>query len=125
MRGVALRIVAGLLLLIAASELFLCCSAMPAAKALELCLALLGVVLISWPARLPGVNLVRCAAGSLFVLFVVQAAWRYPGLLKVEGDEFDWIDVAALAIEAGALFGVSCFVATMVFRIVRRTKAAD
>jgi hypothetical protein len=117
----ALPITSGALLLLASSEAFLRFAQIPSVKVVALILALLAVVAIAWPGG-GGVGLVlRGVAGFAFVVFAVQAAWRYPGLLKVEGSELDRIDVAILALEAGLLFGFSVALANWVLRGAHRS----
>lgn len=124
-RRTVLPVASGLLLVLASSEAFLRFSQIPAAKVVALILALLGVFLVAWPEGSRGSFVLPCVAGALFVLFAVQAAWRYPGLLKVEGSEFDGIDVAVLALEAGCIFGVSVTLANLVLRGLSRLKSAE
>jgi len=117
-RRQVLRLLIGLLLLLAGVETFLRDSSVPAFKACAIALAGLGILLVAWPAGRRSLIIARCVAGIVFVLFAVQAAWRYPGILKSEtGPPFDWVDLVIFAAQAALLFAVGVLLTNSLLRL--------
>ena len=98
--------------------MFLRLSSVPSLKLLSLGTAVAGVAAIAWPSATRGAVLWRSLAGALFVGFVVQAAWRYTGILKDElGPPFQLRDLALLGAQASALFAIAVVSAHVILRL--------
>ena len=83
-------------------------------KLIGLTLLLIGLTLLGWPGG--GRYSLRILAGALYIVYVVQSAWRYPGVLK-EPLPFEWRAVAIFADRRAHLW-LAIFVVSTIFAFV-------
>lgn len=104
-----------LLCLAAGFEMYLRFSGTGWTRIVSLPLGLLGLLLLAWPRRENRTWVPRLAVGVLVMAYVVQAAWRYPGLLK-EPRPFGWQDVLFFSGKIAAALLLGSLAMNMVVR---------